>query len=66
MNWQPGTSRYYEQADSYRVSAARIGKRWRFSAWRLTGERWQLIGVYDTAAEARSVCERRREGECGT
>lgn len=47
----------YEQADDYRVSAARIGGRWRFSAWRLDGERWQLIGVYDTAAEARSVCE---------
>lgn len=60
MNWQPGTSRYYEQADSYRVSAARIGRRWRFSAWRLDGERWQLIGVYDTAAEARSVCERHK------
>lgn len=35
------------------------------SSWRLDGERW-LIGAYDTAAEARSVCERHREGECGT
>jgi len=62
MNWQPGASRYYKQADNYRVSVARIGKRRRFSAWRLAGARWQLIGVYDTAAEARSVCERHKEG----
>lgn len=59
-DWQPGTSRYYKQADSYRVSAARIGKRWRFSAWRRDGETWVLLAVCDSAAEARSVCERHK------
>jgi len=59
MQWER-RDRYFEEdvAGRYRVSAARIGKRWRFSAWLLDGERWQLIGVYDTAAAARSVCER--------
>lgn len=60
MNWQPGTSRYYEQADSYRVSAARIGRRWRFSAWHKTADGWERLGTWDTAAEARSVCERHK------
>ncbi len=61
MQWER-RDRYYEEdaTGRYRVSAARVGCRWRFSAWRREGERWQLIGVYDTAAEARSVCERHK------
>lgn len=58
MQWER-RDRYFEEdaTGRYRVSAARIGKRWRFSAWRRDGETWVLLAVCDSAAEARSVCD---------
>lgn len=49
--------RYYEQRGDYRVSAARVGERWRFSAWRREGERWAWIATCDTSDEAKAACD---------
>lgn len=61
MQWER-RDRYYEEdaTGRYRVSAARVGCRWRFSAWRREGETWVLLAVRDSAAEVRAVCERHK------
>lgn len=61
MQWER-RDRYFEEdaTGRYRVSAARIGERWRFSAWRRDGETWVLLAVCDSAAEVRAVCERHK------
>lgn len=48
---------YYQQRGDFRVSAARVGDRWRFSAWRRAGERWECLGVFDEADEAKAACD---------
>lgn len=59
MQWERRDRYFEEDADGrYRVSAARVGCGWRFSAWRREGGTWVLLAVCDSAAEARSVCER--------
>lgn len=56
MTWQR-IDRYHEQAGPFRVSAAKVPTGWRFSAWRSTADGWELIGVRETAAEARGLCK---------
>lgn len=56
MNWTPG-GKYYEHSGIYRVSAARIVKRYRFTAWRKTQRGYHALGTFDTAREAKALCE---------
>lgn len=70
--WQRN-GKYYETNGRYNVSAARVQGRWRFVAWRNPSAQERIrrlveginekptaecIGCFNTAAEARSACER--------
>lgn len=65
--------RYYQESGRYLVSAASVGGKWVFTAWRkpraadrikrlvdgLEGSPKPVaLGHFDSAAEARAVCER--------
>src|SRR5690606_32048752 len=45
------------QRGRFRVSAARVRDRWRFSAWVRANDRWVWLGTFDTADEAKAACD---------
>lgn len=49
--------RYYQERGDHRVSAARVRNRWRYSAWRRSGEKWEWLGTFDDVVEAQKVCD---------
>jgi len=61
LEWER-RGRYFEDdvTGRYRVSAARMWKRWRFSAWHKTADGWERLGTWGTAAEAKAACERHK------
>ena len=56
MTWVR-VDRYYQERGDYRVSAAKVRDRWRYSAWRRSGERWEWLGTFDTSDEAKEACD---------
>lgn len=64
--------KYYQAADGYWVSAAKVGDTWRFTAWKLPTAAMRIgrivrgeegrpgpvcLGHFDTADEARQRCQ---------
>lgn len=66
--WQ-SKGRYFQTNGTHNVAANSVMGVWRFAAWRLTRgyQSWhaklgrknkpELIGIFDTALEARQACE---------
>lgn len=62
MDWKRIDAYFQRAASGHQVSAARVGAAWRFSAWaparngRADAPSHRLLGVFDSAADARAAC----------